>query len=91
MNLEEERDRSSTYVKVQDGILLKDVERICERWVRWFHTLLNVESPNLDLNIGEGLDQWPENMPLRVQPTMWESTGTIRLLANGKAVGPDGV
>ena len=52
---------------------------------------LNVKSPRLDPNIDEGLDQWPENMPLRVQPTMQELADAIRLLANGKAVEPDGV
>ena len=39
----------------------------------------------------EGLDQWPENMPLGVEPTMQELTDAVRSLANGKAVGPDGV
>ena len=49
-------------------------------------------SPSLDPNTATGLDQWPENMPLRVQPMMQEElTDAIRSLANGKAVGPDGV
>ena len=63
MNLEGERDRSSAYVKDENGVLLRDVERTRERWVRWFHTLLNTKSPKLDPNIADGLDQWPENMP----------------------------
>ena len=91
MNRERKRDRSSAYVKDENGVLLRDVELIRERWVRWFHTLLNAKSPRLDPNIAEGLDQWPENMPLGVQPTMQERTDAIRSLANGKAVGPDGV
>ena len=66
MNLEGKRDRSSAYVKDENGALLRDVELIRERWVRWFHTLLNAKSPRLDPNIAEGLDQWPENMPLGV-------------------------
>ena len=53
--------------------------------------LLNAKSPRLDPSIAEGLDQWPENMPLGVQPTMQELTHVIRSLANRKAVGPDGV
>ena len=85
MNLEGKRHRSSAYVKDENGVLLRDVELIRERWVRWFHTLLNAKSPRLDLN------QWPENMPLGVQPTMQELTNAIRSLANGKAVEPDGV
>ena len=91
MNLEGKRDRSSAYVKDENGVLLRDVELIRERWVRWFHTLLNAKSPRLDPDIAEGLDQWPENMPLGVQPTMQELTNAIRSLANGKAVEPDGV
>ena len=90
-NLEGKRDRSSAYVEDEDGLLLKGVELIRERWVRWFHTLLNAKSPRLGPSIEEGLDQWPENIPLGVQPTMQELTDAIRLLANGKAVGSDGV
>ena len=52
---------------------------------------IHTKSPKLDPNIAEGLDQWLENMPLGVQPTMQELTDAIRSLANGKAVGPDGV
>ena len=91
MNLEGKRDRSSAYVEDENGVLLGDVELIRERWVRWFHTLLNAKSPRLDPNIAEGLEQWPENMPRGVQPAMQELTDAIRSLANGKAVGPDGV
>ena len=91
MNLEGKRDHSSAYVKGENGVLLRDVELIRERWVRWFYTLLNAESPRLDPNIAEGLDQLPENTPLGVQTTMQELTDAIRSLAKGKAVGPDGV
>ena len=83
MNLEGKRDRSSTYVKDENGVPLRDVELIRERWIWGFHTLLNAKSPRLDL--------WPENMPLAVQPTMQELKDVIRSLMNGKAVGPDGV
>ena len=34
MNLEGKRDRSSAYVKDENGVLLRDVELIRERWVR---------------------------------------------------------
>ena len=91
MNLEGRRDRSSAYVKDENGVLLSDVELIRERWVREFHTLLNTKSPRVDLNIAEGLDQWPENMSLRVQLMIQELTDAIRSLASGKAVAPDGV
>ena len=91
INLEGKRNRSSAYVKDENGVLLRGVELIRERWVRWFHTLLNAKSPRLDPNIAEGLGRWPKNMPPGVQPTMQELTDAIRSLANGKAVGPDGV
>ena len=84
MNLEGKRDRRSAYVKDEDGVLVRDVELIRERWVRWFYSLLNAKSPRLDPNIAEGLDQWPENMPLGVQPTMRELINAIRSLANGR-------
>ena len=90
MNLEEKQDRSSAYVKDEDRVLLRDVELIRERWVRWFHTLLKAKSPKLGPNIAEGLHQWPENVPLGASPRC-KLTGATRSLANGKAVGPDGV
>ena len=70
MNLEGKRGRSSAYIKDENGVLLRGVELIRERWVWWLYTLLNVKSPRHDPTIAEGLDQWPENMPLEVQPTM---------------------
>ena len=57
INLEEKRDRSSAYVMDENGILLRDVKLIPERWVRWFHTLLNAKSPKLDPDTAEVLDQ----------------------------------
>ena len=74
MNLDGNRDRSSAFIKDEDSVLLKDVELIRERWIRWFHTLFNAKSPKLDPNI---LDQWPENIPLGVQLTMEELTCVI--------------
>ena len=91
MNLKGKEDRSSAYVQDENSVLLRDVELIRKRWVRWFHTLLNPKSPRLDPNIAEGLDQRPENMPLGVQSMTQELTDAIYSLVNGKAVGPDGV
>ena len=56
MNLEGKRGRSSACVKGEDGVLLRDVELIRERRVRWFNTILNAKSPKLDSNIVEDLD-----------------------------------
>ena len=75
----------------ENGVLLRDIELVRERWLRWFQTLLNARLPRLDLNIEEGLDQWPENMQIGVQPTIQELTDVIRSLVNGKAVRPNGV
>ena len=91
MNLEGKRDHSSAYVQDKNDVLLRDIELIRKRWFRWFHTLLNAKSPRLCPNIAEGLDQWPENMPLGVQLTMQQLIDAIRSLANGTAVGSDGV
>ena len=91
MNLEGKRDCCSVYVKDENDVLLRDVELIHERWVRWFHTPPNTKSPRLDPNIAEGLDQWPENMPLEAQPTMQELTDAIRSLANEETVRLNGL
>ena len=91
INLEGKQYLSWACIEDEDGILMTDVDLIREGRLRWFHTFLNAKSPTLDPNIAEGLDQWSEKMPLGVQPTMQELTDTIRLLANGKAVGPDEV
>ena len=68
MDLEGELDCRSAYMGGEDGIFVKDVKRMHERWIRWFHTLLNAKSPTLDLDSTEGLDQWPENAPLGICP-----------------------
>ena len=91
MNLEGKRDRNSQLIKGEHGSMLRDVELISERWIRWFHTLLNTKSPKLGPNIAEGLELWPENTTLGNRPTMQELTDAIRSLVNGKAVGPYGV
>ena len=80
------------YAKDENGVLLRDVQIILGRWIRWFRTLLNANSPRLDRTSQKALtDQWPEKMSLGVQPSMQELTHAIRSLVNGKAVSPDGV
>ena len=56
MILKGKGDRSSAYVKDENGVLLRDVELIRDGWFWWFHTLINAKSPRLDPNIAEGLD-----------------------------------
>ena len=64
MKMEGKRDHNSQFINDEHSSLLRDDEVICERWVRWFHTLLNTKSPKLDPNITEGPEQWPENTTL---------------------------
>ena len=88
---EGKRDHKSQFIKYEHGSRLRGVQLIRERWIRWFHTLLNTKSPKLDPNIAEGLEQWPENTTMGNRPTMQKLTHAIRFLANEKTVGPDGV
>ena len=52
---------------------------------------MNAKSLKLDPNIVEGVHQWPENMPLGIQPAMQGLTDAISSLAKGNVGGPDGV
>ena len=48
------RTFTSQNIKDEEGRLLRDSALIRERWVRWFHKLLNTKSPTLDPgNVGE--------------------------------------
>lgn len=85
--MERKRGGSSHFVNHEGGNMLRDVKLNHERWVRWFHNLLNTNTPV----ITEALDQWPVNTRLEVQPTMQEVIDAIRFLFNEKAVGPDGI
>ena len=53
MKPEGKRDRRSAYVKDENGVLLRNVELIRERWVRWFLTIPNAKSPRLDHNTAD--------------------------------------
>ena len=64
MNLEGKRDHNSQFIKDEHRSMLRDVELIRDRWVRWFHTLLNIKSTKLDPNIAEGFEKWPKNTTL---------------------------
>ena len=69
--------------------MLRDPRLVLERWARFFGTLLNSKSDMLRFNIIEGLPQWPITHALGVEPTENELIGTLRSMANAKAVGPD--
>ena len=81
-----EGDQADIFKHLKTTNLEGKRELVRERWVRLFHTLVNAKSPRLDPSISEDLDQWPENMPLGVQPTMKELTDATRSLADEKTV-----
>ena len=91
MDVEEKRTFNLQYIKDEEGQLLRDTALIRERWVRWFHKLLNTKSPTLDSRIVDELRQWPPCRPLDDVPSRYEVEEAIRALANRKAVGPDGL
>ena len=59
MDVEEKRTFNSQYIEEEESRLLRDKALIRERWVRWFHKLLNTKSPILDPSIVDELKQWP--------------------------------
>ena len=50
---------SSQYIMDEEGRLLRDIGLIRQRWVRWFHQLLNTKSATLDPTITDELKVWP--------------------------------
>ena len=91
MDVEEKRTSNSQYIKDEERRLLRDNALIRERWVRWFHKLLNTKSQTLDPSIVDELKQWPPCRPLDDVPSRYEAEEAIRALANRKAVGADGL
>ena len=51
MGVDGKRTFNSKYIKDEEGRLLRNNGIIRERWVRWFHKLLNTKSPTLDPSI----------------------------------------
>ena len=89
MDVEGKRTFTSQYIKDEEGLLLWDNALIRERWVRWFHNLLNAKSPTLDPSIVDELKQGPRCRSLDDVPSRYELEEAVRALANRKAVGPD--
>ena len=89
--MEGKRAINSQHIKDEEGRLLRDKAFIRERWVRWFHKLLDTKSPTLDPSIVDEPKQWPPCMPLDDVPSRYEAEEAIRALANRKAVGPNGL
>ena len=91
MDVEGKRTSTSQYIKDEEGRLLRDNALTRERWVRWFHKLLNTKSLTFDPSIVDELKQWPPCRPLNDVPSRYEVEEAIRALANPKAVEPDGL
>ena len=71
--------------------LLRDKGRICERWVRFFRSLLNTKSDMLDPDIPKRLPQHPVTKAFGIEPTEEYISTAMKTMANAKAVGPDGL
>ena len=91
MDVEGKRTFNSEYIRGEEGRLLRDFGFIRERWVRWFHKLLNAKSPTLDPTITDELKVWSPCSPLDDVPSRYEVGEAIRAMANRTSVGPDGL
>ena len=91
MDVEGKRTFNSEYIRGEEGRLLRDFGFIRERWVRWFHKLLNAKSPTLDPTITDELKVWSPCSPLDDVPSRYEVEEAIRAMANSKAIGPGGL
>ena len=87
MDVEGKRTFHSQYIKDEEGRLLLDNALIRERWVGWFHKLVNTKSPLLDLTIVGELKAWLGS--LDDFPSRYEVEDAIRVMANRKAVESD--
>ena len=91
VQLEETKKVESQCVRDEEGRLLRDKGCICERWVRFFRSLLNSKSDMLDPDIPKKLPQHPVASALGIEPTEEEIPTAMKAMANAKAVGPDGL
>ena len=91
MQLEETKKVESKCVRDEEGRLLRDKRHIRERWVRFFHSLLNSKSDMLDADIPKRLPQYPVASALGIEPTEEDIAAAMKAMANTKALGPDGL
>ena len=89
LQLEETEKVESQCVRDEEGGLLRGKGRICEKWVRFFRSLLNAKSDMLDPDIPKRLPQRPVPSTLGIEPTE-EIVTAIKAMPNVKAVEPDG-
>ena len=91
VQLEETNKVESQCVRHEEGRLLRDKERILERWLRFFRSLLNSNFDMLDDDIPKRLPQHPVASALGIEPTEEDIATAMKAMANAKAVGPDGL
>ena len=91
VQLEETKKVESQCVRDEGRRLLRDQERIRERWMRFFRSLMNSKADVLDPDIPKRLPQQPVARALGIEPTEEEIATAMEEMANAKAVGPDGL
>ncbi|CAB1101768.1 unnamed protein product [Ectocarpus sp. CCAP 1310/34] len=89
IDVEGKRSFTSHNVTDEDGKVLRDPTFFRQRWARWFHKLLNTESPTIDLHAADKVTRWPTCVPLDDIPSLLEVEEAVREMVNRKAVGPD--
>ena len=91
VQLEETKKVESHCVRDEEGRLLRDKGRIRERWVRFLRSLLNSKSDMLGADIPKRLPQHPVASALGIEPTEEEIATAMKVMANARAVGRDGL
>ena len=81
----------SQCVRDEEGRLLRNKRRIRERWVRFFHSLLNSKSGMLDADIPKRLPQHPVASALGMESTEEDIATAMKTMSNAKVVGSDGL
>ena len=90
VQLEETKKVESHCVRDEEGRLLRGKGRIREWWVRFLRSLLNSKSDMLGADIPKRLPQHPVAGALGIEPTEEEIATAMKVMANTRAVGPDG-
>ena len=79
------------YIRDKEGRLLQDIEHNCERWVRFFRSLLNAKSHMLFPDTRTWLPQPPVPSALKTESAKEKLAITTNAMTNSKVVGPDGL
>ena len=91
VQLEKTKKIESQCIRDDGRRLLRDKGCIRKRWVRFFHSLLNVKFDMLDPDIPKSIPQHLVASALGIEPTEEEVATALKAMTNGKAVGPDGL